>query len=186
MAHKGRFRLSENVTYRVFDKNGRSKRLFQPNRLGAFFGSVFGTVPKIPLVFGMPKFSLQISNLVTNAGMAGVASRVNGDGAEAAFTYIALGTGATAANAADTTLQTEITTNGGQRAAATASRTTTDVANDTATLVKTFTFTGSFAITESGVLNAAAAGVLLARQVFSAINVVSGDSLQVTWNFDVD
>lgn len=90
MAHKGRFRLSENVTYRVFDSNGRSKRLFQPNRLGALFGKAFGTVPKIPLVFGMPKFSLQISNLVTNAGMAGVASRVNGDGAEAAFTYIAL------------------------------------------------------------------------------------------------
>jgi hypothetical protein len=41
-------------------------------------------------------------------------------------------------------------------------------------------------VTESGTLNAAAAGVLLARQTFSAINVANGDSLQVTWKFDVD
>jgi hypothetical protein len=150
------------------------------------FFKLFGSLPNIPVLFGMPSYSMTISNLVTNAGMAGVASRVNGNGAEAAFTYIAIGTGATAAAAADTTLVTEITTNGGQRANATASRTTTDVTNDTATLVNTFTFTGSFAVTESGVLNAASAGTLLARQVFSAINVVSGDSLQITWNFDVD
>lgn len=178
--------MTENVTYRVIGKDGRSKKLFQPNSLGMKFFKAFGSLPKIPLLFGMPSYSMQISNLVTNAGMAGVASRINGDGAAAAFTYIAIGTGTTAANATDTTLQTEITTNGGERAAATASRTTTDVTNDTATLVHTFTFTGSFAVTESGVLNAASTGTLLARQVFSAINVVSGDSLQITWNFDVD
>jgi hypothetical protein len=176
----------ENVTYRLIGENGKSKKLFQPNALGKSFYKAFRFLPKVPLLFGYNSYKLLISNLVTNAGMAGVASRVNGNGAEAAFTYIAIGTGTTAAAATDTTLQTEITTNGGQRAAATASRTTTDVTNDTATLVNTFTFTGSFAITESGVLNAASAGTMLARQVFSAINVVSGDSLQITWNFDID
>ena len=50
----------------------------------------------------------------------------------------------------------------------------------------TFNFTLSFAVTESGVLNAASLGTLLARQTFSAINVANGDSLQVTWKFDVD
>ena len=96
---KGRFRLSENVTYRLIGEDGKSKRLFQPNKIGAAFFKAFGFVPKIPLLFGMPKFSMQISNLVTNAGMAGVASRINGNGAEAAFTYIAIGTGTTAAAA---------------------------------------------------------------------------------------
>lgn len=126
------------------------------------------------------------SNLITTAGKGGVASRINGSGGEAAFTYIAIGIGTTAANVADTTLESEITTNGGQRAAATASRVTTDTNNDTARLVLTFTFTGSFAVTEAGALNAGAAGVLLNRQVFTAVNVVSGDTLQITINIDVD
>lgn len=128
----------------------------------------------------------RIRNLVTDAGKAGIASRINGNGGEAAFGHIAIGTGTTAAAAGDTTLQTEISTNGGQRAACTATRVTTDVTNDTAQCVVTFSFTGSFAVTESGYLNAASSGVLLARQVFSAINVVNGDSLQVTWKIDVD
>lgn len=151
-----RVRMKDNVSYKLFDKDGNLKE------------------------------ERDISNLITNAGFAGVASRINGDGSEAAFTYIALGTGTTAANVADTTLETEITTGGGERANSTVSRVTTDVTNDTAQLVETFAFTSSFAVTESGVLNAASTGVLLARQVFSAINVANGDSLQVTWKFDVD
>lgn len=142
---------------------------------------------RIPFITGRWVNELHVANLVTNAGKAGVASRINGAGSEAAFTAIAIGTGTTAAAAGDTTLETEITTNGGDRGAATASRTTTDVANDTATLVKTFNFTGSFAVTEAGALNnASSGGVLLNRQVFTAVNVVSGDSLQVTINVDVD
>lgn len=141
---------------------------------------------QIPFITGNYTYALRGQNLITNAGMAGVASRINGAGSEAAFTYIAIGIGTTAAAAGDTTLETEITTNGGARASATASRTTTDVANDTARLVLTFNFTGSFAVTEAGALNAASTGVLLNRQVFSAVNVVNGDSLQVTIDVDVD
>lgn len=127
-----------------------------------------------------------MANLTTTTGKAGVASRINGSGAEAAFTYLAIGIGTTAAAIGDTALQSEITTNGGARAAATASRVTTDTTNDTARLVYTWTFTGSFAVTEAGALNAASVGVLLNRQVFTAVNVVSGDSLQVTVDIDVD
>lgn len=141
---------------------------------------------RIPFLTGQWVNELHVANLITNAGMAGVASRINGSGAEAAFTYIAIGTGTTAAVVANTTLETEITTGGGARAAATASRTTTDVTDDTATLVKTFALTATFAITEAGALNAASAGVLLNRQVFTAVNVINGDSLQITINIDVD
>ncbi len=119
-------------------------------------------------------------NLITDAGRAGVAGLINGVITDF-FDYIAIGTGATAAAAGDTTLQTEITTGGGARALATLSRVTTTVTNDTAQAVLTFNFTSSFAVTEAGFLSASSAGTLLSRQVFSAVNVVNGDSLQVTW-----
>jgi len=153
---KGRFSITENVTILAFDKDGNLKD------------------------------ERHISNLITNAGFAGMASRCNGDGAEAAFTYIAVGTGTNAANVTDTALQTELAADGLSRAAGTASRKTTDVTDDTASLTKTFTVTGTQAVTESGVLNAGAAGVLLSRQVFAAVNVVDGDSLQITWDYDFD
>lgn len=186
---RGRFNIQNNVEYVLRDKDGNIKPIF---RTWGFVqklvnkGLLSPTHPKIPFLFGYWANSLVWSNLVTSAGQAGVASRINGAGAEAAFTFIAIGTGAVAPAAGDTALGAEITTGGGARAAATASRVTTDVTNDTAQLVLTFNFTASFAVTESGTLNAAAAGVLLARQTFSAVNVVSGDSLQVTWKFDVD
>ena len=183
---KSRFQLGQNLEFVLRDKDGNVKQLFNENRFALFVRKHFGIkLPKLA-IFGQYADSMLISNLVTNAGFAGVASRLNGAGSEAAFTYIAIGTGTNAAAVGDTALQTEITTNGGARASATASRVTTDVTNDTAQLVVTFNFTGSFAVTESGVLNAASSGVLLARQVFSAINVASGDSLQITWKFDID
>ena len=127
-----------------------------------------------------------LENLVTSAGKAGIASRISGAGAEAAFTYVAIGIGTTAAAIGDTTLVSEITTVGGQRAAdASLTRETTTVTNDTAVIDYTYTFTGTLAVTESGILNASSAGTLLSRRVFSAINVVSGDSLQVIWKFQV-
>lgn len=122
-----------------------------------------------------------IKNLITSAGKAGVASRINGAGSEAAFTYIALGTGTNAAAAGDTALQTELSTSGLSRVNATAARVTTSVTNDTAQLSNTFSVSGSAAVTEAGVLNAGASGTLLSRLVFSAINVVNGDSLAVTY-----
>lgn len=177
---------NDNVEYVLKDKDGNVKPIFCLNFIGRFLKKRNYIIPNIPFLFGFWRKSLKLSNLVTSAGLAGEASRNNGAGAEAAFTYIGIGIGTTAANAADTTLESEITTNGGERGAGTASRVTTDVTNDTAQLVLTFNFTGSFAVTESGVLNAASVGTLLARQVFTAINVVSGDSLQVTWKFDMD
>lgn len=207
---RGRFNLKLNVGYELRDANGNLKSIFLENKFGtALLKLIRKFVPspidesgqvkpgvlnylgaygvRIPYVTGRWYHGrVNRSNLVTNAGAAGVASRINGAGGEAAFTYIAVGTGATAANVADTALQTETATSGLARANSTATRVTTDVTNDTARLQNTFTVTGTVAVTESGVLNAAAAGVLLARQVFSAINVVNGDSLQITWNFDVD
>ena len=185
----GRFHLKQNIEMVLRDKDGNIKPIFQENKLFTWLlkkGILSPTFYKIPFVLGKWQISKLVSNLVTNAGAAGVASRINGAGGESAFTFIAVGTGVAAAAVTDTALGTETTASGLSRVAGTASRSTTDVTNDTAELTTTFSVTGTVAITESGALNAASAGVLLARQVFSAVNVVSGDSLQVTWKFDVD
>jgi len=47
--------------------------------------------------------------------------------------------------------------------------------------VATHTYAGSFAITEHGLFNAAAAGTLMDRTVFSAINVVADDKIEFTF-----
>jgi len=126
----------------------------------------------------------ELKNLIVNAGKAEAAGLLNGV-TSGPFTYLAIGIGTTPAAAGDTALQSEITTGGGARASATCSRVTTAVTNDTAQLVHEWTFSSTFAVTEAGILDAAAAGNLLARQVFSAINVVSGSKLEITWKVQV-
>ena len=186
---KSKVGMKENVEYQLKDAQGNIKPLFQPNRL-MIWGMKKGIVSpfsRLP-IFGNYADKMVISNLVTEAGVAGIAARINAAGAPAAFTYIAIGEGTTAAADADTELEAECTASGGARASATCTVVTTDTPGDTAQLVNTFNFTtgAAYAVTESGVLNAASDGTLLARQVFSAINVASGDSLQITWKIDVD
>lgn len=134
---------------------------------------------------GKIKAKREIQNLITSTGKAGAASRINGAGAEPAFTYLAVGIGTNPAAAGDTTLQSEITDSGLERAAATCTRVTTTVTNDTAQLDKTWSVSGTKSVTECGIFNAASVGVLLGRQVFAAVNVVSGDSLQVIYRVSV-
>lgn len=121
-----------------------------------------------------------IRNLVTTAGKGKASGLLNG-ATSTAFTYLAVGTGTVAPDADDTTLGTEITDSGLARASATCTQTTTSTTNDTAQWVKSWSVSGSKAVTESGIFDASSSGNLLARQTFSAINVASGDTLQFTW-----
>lgn len=120
-------------------------------------------------------------NVLTKTGFAAMAGLFGNVDSQNPFQYIAIGTGTTTETADDTALENEITTGGGERGSATVSRVTTTNTNDTCQLVKTFNFTSSFAVTESGVFNASSGGVMASRKTFSAINVASGDSLQITW-----
>jgi len=181
---KAKIDWKHNVSYKLLDKDGNVKKIFKYNLLGKIFSRLFGFAPKIPLVFGSLVSTMMVENIITNTGKAALASRVNGDGSAAIFDHIALGVGTTSEAVGDTALESEITSNGGSRAQGATSRTTTTVENDTARVSKTFTFTGSLAITESGLLNAASGGTLLARQVFSPINVVDTDELVVTWDLN--
>ena len=168
------------VTRQLFDKNGNPKAMFAENALWHLFNRLFNVDLKIPFLFGFWTKKAISRNLITNAGLAIVAGQING-ATTAPVTAIAIGIGTTAAAAGDTALESESTTNGAQRGAATATRVTTNQTNDTAQWVKTFSLTGTFAITEEGLFdNNTSGGNMLARQVFSAINVASGDSLQIT------
>src|SRR4030042_4619900 len=79
-------------------------------------------------------------DLIVNAGKTAMAKRIYGTSA-AAFTYVAIGEGATGAAAANTTLESEIVSGGGERAAGT----NTYVADYIAQLEHTYDFTDSFA-----------------------------------------
>lgn len=102
--------------------------------------------------------------------------------------YHGVGTGTTAANVADTALETESTTIlNPDSTRATGSLTEGATANVFRT-VGTVSFDGSGAITEWGLLSQAATGggVLWSRVVFSAINVSNLDSIQFTYDMTVN
>lgn len=120
-----------------------------------------------------------VRNLITNGGLAWLAGAITGDTATPTdLKYIGLGTGTTAAAATDTGLETPTAD---ARATGTVTRVTTTTANDTVQIVGTITAGGARAVTEAGLFSAASDGTLGARQVFSVMNLASGDTLQVTW-----
>lgn len=97
--------------------------------------------------------------------------------------YHGVGTGGTAEGASQTALVTETTTQinpDSTRATGTQGESSAPVA----TSVGTVAFDGSAAITEHGLFDQAATGggVMFDRSLFSAINVISGDSIQFTYS----
>jgi hypothetical protein len=134
--------------------------------------------------FGNLKEVRAIRNSVTDVGKAEVAGLING-ATTGAFTYTGIGISTPGTTALGAERDEAGATNTNHKAS-TCTRVTTDVTNDTAQLVTTFNFTATLAITESGVFDASPTGIMLCAQSFSAINVVSGDSLQMTWKVDVD
>ncbi len=120
----------------------------------------------------------RVVDLIVNTGLAEVAGLLLTDVGGTAFDYVAIGTGTTEPSATDTALENET-----HRVAATGSRVTTNVTNDTAQLVATFSgYSGQEAVTEAGVFNASSGGTMLCRQTFSALNVDwdAGDSIEIT------
>lgn len=174
------------ISFRVTKPDGSVRKQWEEGPLGKYLRKLTGLdLQGVPFL-GQWTDEVTVRNLITNVGKALIAGRLNGSGSPAAATFIAVGTGTTAAAAGDTTLETEITDSGLARASATVSLVTTDTTNDTARMTFTFSVTGSKAVTEAGCLNAASGGTLLNRQVFSAVNVINGDSLAVTCNIDID
>lgn len=99
------------------------------------------------------------------------------------WTIIAIGTGTTTEAATDRALKTELTSGGLGRATGTVTYTNATTGTSVATISNQFSSTTTAAVTESGLFNDTNgnAGVMFAHKVFSAINLVSGDKLTVTW-----
>lgn len=143
-------------------------RVVTPNDALTWIGRVFaalrgpdGVIKDVRLGF----------NLVVTTGREAAIDRLQA-AAVAVHDYQAIGTGTNAAAAGDTALQTEVA-----RVQGTLSQPT----STTDRLVTTFgAGVGTGSITETGRLNAAAAGNLFARQVFAVITKAAGDSLQTT------
>ena len=134
---------------------------------------------------GNIKEAVEIHNLITNVGKATIAGLIGGL-ATNKFTYMAIGSDATAADATQTALVAEIA-----RKAGTASQITTTVSNDTYQLEATFSssdsLSGTASIQESGLFDAASAGNMLNRATFGAVNVNwdAGDTFTLTWKVQV-
>lgn len=146
----------KNTEFVLRDRNGNIKPLWNENAVGRFFRKVFGLNIRT-LGFGFWATSLRTHNLITNVGHAAANGRMSNQGSYSPFVNICLGINTSTANALDQALGQEITTAGGARGAATATQVTTTITNDTTQLVKTFSFTGSFAVTEEGIVDSATA-----------------------------
>jgi len=122
--------------------------------------------------------ALDFPNTIVNDGLAWLAGALSGDTVTPSdLKYIAIGTSTTAAAAAQTALVTEVETRG----EGTQSRITTTVTSDTYQAVATLNITDTHAITECGIFSASTNGTMGARQTFAALNLISGDTLQITW-----
>lgn len=122
---------------------------------------------------GKVKDTREINNLIVNAGLAFITSRMT-DATDSVMSHMALGSGTTAASASDTDLGSIL----GSREALDS---TTDSAN-------TITYVASFeagdatgAVTEAGIFNASTGGTMLCRTVFSVVNKQADDTMTVTW-----
>lgn len=121
-------------------------------------------------------------NLVVNTGLAYIASRMR-DATAGVMSHLAVGSGTTAAAAANGALESQIST---RVALDSSTIVTTTAANDSVQYVATFISGQSTgAITEAGIFNDATAGTMLCRTVFPVINKGALDTLVITWKVTV-
>ncbi len=99
--------------------------------------------------------------------------------------FIGIGVGATGAArtaaAADTALSTEVET----RASGTESTVTTTQTGDTYQSQGTVSITATRAVDESGLFDASTTGNMITSATLSIINLLNGDSLQLTWKVQI-
>jgi len=129
---------------------------------------------------GLVKEDRTIENLVVNAGLAYIISRMVG-AAKPAISHMALGAGTTAAAGAQTDLIAML----GAREALD-STTIAGINNEKVVYVASFEAgDATGAVTEAGLFNAATGGDMLCRTVFAVVNKAADDTMTVTWTITV-
>lgn len=129
---------------------------------------------------GQVKDKFDINNLVVDVGKEYIAQRMVDLSIPGAMSHMAIGSGATGAGEAivgDTALTTEE-----GRVALTGGVGVVTANNNEVQYDATFPAgTGTGAITEAGILNAGAGGVMLCRTTFAVVNKGADDTLSITW-----
>ena len=122
-------------------------------------------------------------NLLTNNGRDYAIAQfyTNTSAGGVGMNFLALTSDSTGADATDTALPGEITTNGLERALATTI--THSTGTNSTTLAKTFTASGTHtAVQMSGTFNQLAVGGTIGHEaVFTSVTLASSDTLAVTW-----
>ncbi|HEY9817689.1 MAG TPA: hypothetical protein V6D20_18070 [Candidatus Obscuribacterales bacterium] len=119
------------------------------------------------------------TKVVTTAGVNYLVDGLQSSATDVSlFRFHASGTDATAESSAQTALITEVATRTSGTQAEGASP-------NIYRTVGTIAYSGTFAIVEHGIFSAASAGTLLDRSTFAPINVISGDSIQFTYELTV-
>lgn len=116
-----------------------------------------------------------MADVLTNAGKGFITSTL----ASSTAKYVAWGTGTTAAAATDTTIETE---SAEARVSGTQSQQTTTTTNDTYRVVGQITSSSTQTIGNAGVLSASTGGTLVLHSNFTGVPLVSGDSINFTFN----
>lgn len=129
---------------------------------------------------GRVKEDQLVNNTVMTVGKTFIASRMAGV-ASTVMTHMAVGSGTTnPTDPAQTTLATELgrvalSTSGGSPSA------------NVVTYSGTFgAGTGTGAVTEAGIFNAASAGTMLCRVVFGVVTKGASDTMAITWTVTVN
>lgn len=120
-------------------------------------------------------------NLVVTIGKAHIADQLSDKG-EAEMSHMAIGTGATTQVIGDTTLQTELS----RKALTSKTQGAGADANKVVYVADWAPGEGTGAITEAGLFNSAAAGIMLTRTTFSVKNKAAGDSISIQWTLSIN
>ena len=121
----------------------------------------------------------EIPNLVVTTGKTFIAASMlkTTTNSPLAMTHMAVGTSSTAPAAGDTALGAEA-----GRVALGSATSSSNVVTYTATFPAG---TGTGALVEAGIFNAASAGTLLCRTTFSVVNKGAADAMSITWTITV-
>lgn len=129
---------------------------------------------------GQIKDTREVDNLVVNAGLAFIASRMVGTSA-AVMSHMALGSSSTAAAAAQTDVQSVL----GSRKALSSTTIVGANSNQVQYVAAFVAGEATGAVVEAGIFNAASAGTMLCRTTFAVVNKEANDTMTITWTVTI-
>jgi hypothetical protein len=170
------------ANFRNLLRGARRAVMARALRLSNFYGSLYLT--KIAADGEAIEYGLASMRVVTTAGVNFLVDALQGTVEPELLRYHGIGTGGTAESITDTALVAESTTAlNPDSTRATGTQTEGASANIFRT-VGTLTADNTIACTEHGIFSTSGTGTgtLLDRSLFSVINLVSGDSIQATYD----